>query len=177
MLLTRSAGMSIDQLAEVGPDVVWGWVARLAPADITLLGRVVTQMLDEGAPADAGRGFGIAWSGGVKLPMREVDGLFKDFVDLEHTVAGVLAGRELRRAAYGESKSIATMLAGWFGRPDPGAREAGAVIETAGRPAQLGLVALWNAWAGMRYRASIPQATFEMLVKPWITVVGPLPEA
>ena len=29
----------------------------------------------------------------------------------------------------------------------------------------------------MRYRGLIPSPTFELLVKPWVTVVGPLPEA
>ena len=28
----------------------------------------------------------------------------------------------------------------------------------------------------MRYRALIPPPTFELLVRPWVTVVGPLPE-
>jgi hypothetical protein len=37
-------------------------------------------------------------------------------------------------------------------------------------------VALWNAWVAVRYRTSIPQGTFDLLVKPWVTVVGPLPE-
>ena len=29
----------------------------------------------------------------------------------------------------------------------------------------------------MRYRGLIPAPTFELLVQPWVTVVGPLPEA
>ena len=44
---------------------------------------------------------------------------------------------------------------------------------TAGRR---GLVALWNVWMAMRYRTLIPQPTFDQLVHPWVTVVGPLPD-
>ena len=39
-----------------------------------------------------------------------------------------------------------------------------------------GLVALWNVWMAMRYRTLIPQPTFDQLVHPWVTVVGPLPD-
>ena len=97
--------------------------------------------------------------------------------------------------AAGKPAALATVVSTWGSSPRPegshlavdgdghflgsvsGGCIEGAVIEAAGRPAQMGLVALWNVWAAMRYRASIPQGTFEMLVKPWITVVGPLPEA
>jgi hypothetical protein len=178
MLLVRSATMPADQQAEVGPDIVWGWAARLSPAEVTLLGRVVQQMLDEGAPANAGRGFGIAWTEGVKLPVAALDLMFKQFVELETTVASVIAGRDIRAAAAASgTKSIGDMLGGWFGRPNSSSSATGAVIEGAGRPAQLGLVAMWNTWIGVRFRSSIPQPTFELLVKPWTTVIGSLPDA
>jgi hypothetical protein len=177
MLLVRSATMPADQQAEVGPDIVWGWAARLSPAEVALLGRVVQQMLDEGAPANVGRGFGIAWTDGVKLPVAALDLMFKQFVELEHTVASVIAGRDIRASSTAGPRSIADTLAGWFGRPDSGSAQAGAVIEGAGRPAQLGIVAMWNTWVGVRFRASIPKQTFELLVRPWTTVVGPLPDA
>jgi hypothetical protein len=177
MLLVRSATMPADQQAELGPEVVWGWAARLTPAEITLVGRVVQQMLDGGAPANVGRGFGIAWTDGVKLPASALDLMFKEFVELEQAVASVIAGRDLRLETSTRGKSVGDMLSGWFGRSDSGNAATGRVIEGAGRPAQLGLVALWNTWVGVRYRSSIPQPTFELLVKPWVTVVGPLPDA
>jgi hypothetical protein len=178
MLLVRSAHMSAAQIGELGPDIVWGWVARLAPSEISLIGRVVQQMLDEGATPNAGRGFGIAWTDGVHIPAAGLDGMFREFVDLEMAVASIFAGRDLRLTTpTPESKGLAGMLHGWLGRPDPSSAEVGNVIERAGKPAQMGLVALWNAWVGIRYRESIPDATFEMLVRPWTTVVGPLPSA
>ncbi len=48
-------------------------------------------------------------------------------------------------------------------------------FEASGEPGRLGLVALWNAWVAMRYRALIPGPTFALLTQPWETVVGPLP--
>jgi hypothetical protein len=177
MLLVRSATMSADQQAEAGPDIVWGWAARLSPSQVTLLGRVVQQMLDGGAPANAGRGFGIAWSDGVKLPVAALDPMFKQFVQLERVVASVIAGRDVGASSVAAPKSIGDMFAGWFGKSDSGSAQVGGVIEGAGRPAQLGLVAMWNTWVGVRFRSSIPKPTFEMLVKPWTTVIGPLPEA
>ena len=51
-----------------------------------------------------------------------------------------------------------------------------AAIEAAGDPGRYGLVALWNAWMAMRYRSAMPAATFELLVRPWVTVVGRLPD-
>jgi hypothetical protein len=177
MLLVRSATMSADQQAELGPGVVWGWTSRLTPAEVALMGRVVQQMLDEGAPPNAGRGFGIAWTDGVKLPVAALDRMFKEFVELEYAVASVIAGHEVATSSASGQRTLGGMLAGWFGRPDSGSAEAGSIIQGAGRPTQLGLVALWNAWVGVRFRASMPQATFELLVRPWATVIGPLPEA
>jgi hypothetical protein len=177
MLLVRSATMPADQQAEVGSEIVWGWAARLSPAEVTLLGRMVQQMLDEGASPNVARGFGIAWTEGVKLPISALDPMFKQFVELEHTVASVIAGRDIQASSAAGPKSIGDMFGGWFGRPSAASAQMGAVIEGAGRPAQLGIVAMWNAWVGVRFRASIPQQTYELLVKPWTTVIGALPEA
>ena len=83
-------------MAAVGPAVVFGWAAELTPAQVLRIGAVVTAMLSEGAPADVGRGFGLAWDGGARIPRLERDALFQDFTQLEITVAEVLTGRDLR---------------------------------------------------------------------------------
>ena len=80
----------------MGPGVVFGWAAELTPAQVLRIGAVVTDMLGKGAPADVGRGFGLAWDGGVRIPRLERDTLFGDFTQLEVTVAEVLTGRDLR---------------------------------------------------------------------------------
>jgi hypothetical protein len=177
LILARSAAMSRAQQEESGPEVVFAWAGRLLPGEIAAIGRVVQQMLDDGAPNDVARGFGIAWTGGVKLPSGELEGMFKEFVDLQLTVASVLSGQDLRDLPpLPSATGLGGILHGWFGRPNPVSREADTVIERAGRNGQLALVALWNAWVGLRYRPLMPAATFEQLLHPWITVVGPVPE-
>ena len=54
--------------------------------------------------------------------------------------------------------------------------QAAEAIERNGDDGRRGLVALWNVWMAMRYRTLIPQPTFDQLVHPWVTVVGPLPD-
>jgi hypothetical protein len=103
--------------------------------------------------------------------------MFREFADLEISVGSVLIGRDLRAE---EPKPPSRGLGGLFdhlvlpkGRLDS---QAGEAINRSGDPGRRGLVALWNAWVAMRYRAIIPAPTFELLVRPWVSVVGPLPE-
>jgi hypothetical protein len=176
-LLARAAALPSSERASIGPEVTFGWAARLTHDEILSLGRVVHDMLAAGSPPDIGRGFGLAWDAGVRLPRHEVDAMFQEFTELEVTVGGVLAGRDLRLA--GEPAPRARGLAAMFDprlrRTRPGESQAAAALETSGELGRRGLVALWNVWAAMRYRTLIPPPTFELLVHPWVTVVGPLP--
>ena len=173
-LLARDAAVPFAERASIGPEAMFGWAAMLTRGEVQLLGRVVHEMLATGAPADVGRGFGLAWDAGVRLPRRELDRLFREFTELEMTVASVLAGRDLR-----SEPSLGSDRGGLLGqlipRGRPGDAQAAAALESSGEPGKLGLVASWNAWMAMRYRGIIPSPTFELLVRPWLTVVGPLP--
>jgi hypothetical protein len=176
-LLARAAALPPDALASAGPDVAFGWVARLSPGEILRLGQVVGEMLAAGSPPDLGRGFGITWSAGVRVPRDELEKMLADFAELEITVGGLLAGRELRTGQPADKpQGIAAWLGDWIPRTRPEETQAAAAIERSGESARRGLVALWNIWMAMRYRARIPQPTFELMVQPWVTVVGPLPE-
>ena len=163
-------------MAVVGPAVVFGWAAELTPAQVLRIGAVVTDMLAEGAPADVGRGFGLAWDGGVRIPRPERDTLFEDFTQLEVTVAEVLTGRDLRSVDAAPRPHGFGAFAQLFGPRAQGPSAVAAAIEAAGEPGRYGLVALWNAWMAMRYRSAMPAPTFELLVRPWVTVVGRLPD-
>ena len=77
-----------------------------------------------------------------------------------------------KRTPFSMNKEGVTMLP----RTRPGESQAAGVIERAGAPGRRGLVALWNVWMAMRYRELIPAPTFELLVQPWVTVIGRLPE-
>jgi hypothetical protein len=168
--------MPISQMAAVGPDVVFGWAGELTPAQVLRIGSVVSAMLAEGASADIGRGFGLAWDGGVRIPRLERDTLFEDFTQLEITVAEVLTGRDLRSTAAAPKPQGFGAFAQLFSPRAQGPSAVAAAIEAAGDPGRYGLVALWNAWMAMRYRSAMPAATFELLVRPWVTVVGRLPD-
>ena len=175
-LLARDAAVPFAERASIGPDAMFGWAGMLTRGEVQLLGRVVHEMLAAGAPSDISRGFGIAWDAGVRLPRRELDQLFREFTELEMTVASVLAGRDLRpEPPLGSDRG--GLLGQLIPRARPGEAQAAAALESSGEPGKLGLVAIWNAWMAMRYRALIPPPTFELLVRPWVTVVGPLPEA
>ena len=174
--LARSAALPVSQMAAVGPDVVFGWAAELTPAQVLRIGSVVSAMLAEGASADIGRGFGLAWDGGVRIPRLERDTLFEDFTQLEITVAQVLTGRDLRSTGSAPKPQGFGAFAQLFSPRAQGPSEVAAAIEAAGEPGRHGLVALWNAWMAMRYRSAMPAATFELLVRPWVTVVGRLPD-
>lgn len=177
MLLVRSASMPESETDDDRQASRFGWAARLTRAEILSAGSVVADMIARGAPADIGRGFGIAWDAGVRVPREERDGLLGLFVELETTVAEVLTGRDLRRTAPAPpSSGLAGLLGAWLTRPNPGDAAVAAAIEQGGEPARLGLIALWNAWAASRFRVLIPRPTYEQLVEPWVTVVGPLPE-
>ena len=174
-LLARDAAVPFAERASIGPNATFGWAAMLTRGEVQLLGRVVHEMLATGASADIGRGFGLAWDAGVRLPRRELDQLFREFTELEMTVASVLAGRDLRlEPSLGSDRG--GLLGQLIPRGRPGDAQAAAALESSGEPGKLGLVATWNAWMAMRYRGLIPSPTFELLVRPWVTVVGPLPE-
>jgi len=173
-LLARAAALPWSERTGLGPDVAFGWAARLSSGEILALGRAVQEMLAAGSPTDVGRGFGLAWDGGVRLPRKEHDAMFRDFTELEVTVAGVLTGRDVRAEEQAQQpRGLAAVFGQWVARPEQS--RAAAALESSGEPARRGLVALWNAWMAMRYRSLIPLPTFELLVHPWVTVVGPLP--
>ena len=174
--LARSAALPVSEMAAVGPDVVFGWAAELTPAQVLRIGAVVSDMLADGAPADVGRGFGLAWDGGVRIPRLERDTLFEDFTQLEITVAEVLTGRDLRSTGAAPKPQGFGAFAQLFSPRAQGPSAVAAAIEAAGEPGRYGLVALWNAWMAMRYRSAMPASTFELLVRPWVTVVGRLPD-
>jgi hypothetical protein len=174
--LARSAALPVSEMAIVGPGVVFGWAAELTPAQVLRIGTVVTDMLGKGAPADVGRGFGLAWDGGVRIPRLERDTLFGDFTQLEVTVAEVLTGRDLRSVEAAPRPHGLGAFAQLFAPRTQGPSAVAAAIDAAGDPGRRGLVALWNAWMAMRYRSAMPAPTFELLVRPWVTVVGRLPD-
>jgi hypothetical protein len=177
MLLARAAAVPVSDLASQGSDAMFGWAAQLTRAQVLALGRVVGDMLDDGSPPDVARGFGVTWNAGVRLPRDELDGLFRQFTVLEVTVGSVLAGRDLRPAERASRPTgLGALFATWLSGPRSDDSQASQAIEQSGELAKRGLIALWNAWVAMRYRALIPRPTFELLVAPWVTVIGPLPE-
>ncbi len=175
-LLARSAALPLSGRAGPDPQPMFGWVAALTRAEILALGRVVEEMLATGSPPDIGRGFGFTWDAGVRLPREEREAMIGVFAELQITVGGVLAGRDLRAAPVERRRGLSGLLDPWLSRTHQTEAQAAAVIEATGEVAQRGLVALWNAWAALRYRALIPHSTFEVLVRPWQTVMGPLLE-
>lgn len=176
-ILARSAAMPPSERAEVGPGVVFGWATQLTSGEILALGGVVMEMLGAGAPPDVGRGFGVAWDGGVRIPRKERDAMLREFADLEISVGSVLVGRDLRAEEPPPSSRGLGALFDQLVLPKSRLEsQAGDAINRSGEPGRRGLVALWNAWVAMRYRAIIPAPTFELLVRPWVSVVGPLPD-
>lgn len=176
LFLARSAAFSLAERAELGPDVVFGWATELSAGQVLRIGAVVAAMLAEGAPTDLGRGFALAWDDGVKIPRHERDALFADFAQLQVAVGGVLVGRDLRVEEAVPKQRGFGAFAQLFGGRSNGPSPATAAIEAAGEPGRRALVAMWNTWIAMRYRASIHGPTFALLTRPWVTVVGPLPE-
>jgi hypothetical protein len=177
MILARAAAMTESDLAGEDPQSRFGWAARLTRGEVLSLGRVIGEMLARGESPDIARGFGLAWDAGVRLPRTERNGMFAQFAELEVTVGGVLEGRDLR-ADQGSARpaGLEGLFSWWLSRPRVGDARASAAIEQGGDPARRGLVAVWNVWAAMRFRDVIPRPTFELLVEPWVTVVGGLPE-
>ena len=174
MLLARAAALPLDEPAETA----FGWIARLSSDEVLAMGRLVGVLVADGASANLGRGFGLAWTAGARIPNSELNALFARFQEVELAVAGVLAGHDLHGAAQHTRPSLSEAIQGWL-MPSSSrvSSEVTGVLERLGAPAQLGLIAVWNTWAAVRYRASIPTATFDELVKPWTSVVGPLPHA
>jgi hypothetical protein len=176
-LLARAAALPPSEWARLGPDVVFGWVARLTTAEILRIGRVVGEMLAAGSSPDVERGFGLAWTAGVRVPRPELDVMLEEFTDLEITVGRILAGGELGASYRPEPRQgLAAWFGDWMPRTRPGETQAAGVIERNGEPGRRGLVALWNVWMAMRYRELIPAPIFDQLVQPWVTVIGRLPD-
>jgi hypothetical protein len=175
MLLARAATLSPEDRESLEPGAAFEWAATLSPAEILSIGRTVGEMLAAGSTPDLGRGFGLAWSDRVRLPHAETRRMFREFTQLELTVASVLDGRDLR---IGEGPTRAGgILGALLSQKDPREQRASAAVERAGEPGRLGLIALWNAWMALRYRPLVPGPLFELLVRPWVTIVGSLPEA
>jgi hypothetical protein len=177
MLLARSATLDPVEAATIRPETHYAWAAMLTPDEITWLGRVVQEQLDGGATQDLGRGFGIAWSGGVHVPHRDLQAMFAEFEELHLTIGSVLAGRDLRAITAPPPSRLAAWFGSWVPRERPGMQQASAALDSLGRPAQLGLVAAWNTWMAVRYREEMSAGLFDQLVRPWTTVVGRLPDA
>jgi hypothetical protein len=91
----------------------------------------------------------------------------------------VLAGRELRTEGEPAQRprGFGALVRSWAPRKVPGESQAAAALERSGEPGQRGLVALWNVWMAMRYRAALPQETFDLLIHPWVAIVGQLPKS
>ena len=176
MFLARSAAFSPEERGNLGPDVVFGWVTELSARQVTRIGGIVTAMLAEGARADIGRGFALAWDDGARIPRPERDTMFEAFTQLEVAVGSVLVGRDLRPDEAAPRQRGLGAFAQLFGSRSSTPSPAASAIEAAGEPGRRGLVALWNTWVAVRYRALIPEATFELLTRPWVTVVGRLPD-
>ena len=177
LVLARAAALPSSERVSGGPEVVFGWAATLTPDEIMRMGRVVNDMLAAGSPPDIGRGFGLAWDAGVRLSRPELDAMFGEFTELEITVGGILAGRDLRAdEPPPRPRGLGALFGSWVPRTRPEESRAAAALDSSGEAARRGLVALWNTWAAMRYRTLIPGPTFELLVHPWVTVVGPIPE-
>lgn len=177
LLLVRSATLPTVDKEAFDPEAVFGWAARLTPDEVSSMGRALSDMLAEGLTQDLAKGFAIAWRAGLKLPEGDFNALFHAFTELELTVGGVLAGYDLRTNSRAPKPGL---FGGMFGslllRSDSRTTEAGAIIAGAGMPGQRGLVAMWNAWAAIRFRGQLPEPLFEQLVRPWVTVVGRLPD-
>ncbi len=177
MLLARSAGLPAVDKEAFDPEAVFGWAARVTRDEVLGMGRVVDDMLAEGLSADFTKGFAITWRAGLRLNDSDFDPLFHAFTELEVTVGGVLAGYDLRAQSRTQKPGVlGSMLGSLMMRSDTRTSEAGAVIERAGRSGQRGLIAMWNAWAALRFREAVPPELFNRLVRPWVTVVGRLPE-
>jgi hypothetical protein len=174
-LLVRSAALPLAQRREVGPDVTFGWASQLDATDVLSLGRAVQHQLATGGKADLGKAFGLAWDDGARIPVDEREGLMRDFIALQEAIGSALAGRDLREPAPAPSaQGLSAVFDRWVRGVRPERSPAAAKVEEHGEPGRLGLIAAWNAWAALRYRPLVPAATFERLVQPWTTVVGPL---
>ena len=174
-LLARSAAMPLAQLRELGPEVVFNWATQLRAAEVLDLGRAVQAQLATGSRPDLGKAFGIAWDDGVRIHLHERDSLMTDFVALREAVGSALAGRDLRAPAPpAPPPGLAGLVDRWVRGTRTEPSLAASVVLQHGDLGRLGLIAAWNAWAGLRFRSLVPEPTFGLLVHPWVTVVGPL---
>jgi hypothetical protein len=174
-LLVRSAAMLPAQRREVGRDVVFGWATQLRAAEVLALGRAVQGQLAAGSKTDLGKAYGIAWDDGARIPGDEREGLMGDFVALQEAVGSALAGRVLRETEPAPaSVGLAGIVDRWVRGARPERSPAASAVEQHGDLGRLGLIAAWNAWAALRYRALVAEPTFELLLEPWVTAIGPL---
>ena len=175
-LLARASALPQAERDEAGPEVAFGWVTRLTPEQILQLGGIVGEMLAAGSPPDIGRGFGLTWTAGVRVPRPDLETMLGEFTELEITVGGILAGHDLRSGAPPpRPQGLAAWFGDWLPRTRRDESEAAGVIDRSGEPGRRGLIALWNVWMAMRYRTIIPKSTFDLMVHPWVAVVGPIP--
>ncbi len=177
-LLAASAGRAAAGHDGRTPAERFAWAAMLTRAEVLAMGAALRAMLAAGAPTDLERGFGVAWRAGLTLPGRTFRQLFAEFAELEITVAGALAGYDLRSRA---EPRRAGRLDALLGRLAPGGGSldaaAGAIVAHGGGGARLGVVAAWNAWAALLYRPVVPADLFDLLTRPWVAIAGPVPDA
>jgi hypothetical protein len=176
MLLARSAAMPLEERLEAGRAVVFGWTTRLTPSDILGIGRVVQRQLAAGDPPNVGRGFGLAWDSGIRIPRSDRDAMLREFTQLQVVVGSVLVGQDLSHEPVPRREGLDGLFGQLLSRRDPGSSRAAAAIDSSGEIGRRGLVSLWNTWIAMRYRALMAQSTFDLLIQAWVEVVGPLPE-
>ena len=177
MLLARAAAVPAAERGSQAPEETFGWAAGLTRDEVLSLGRVVEDMVAAGSPPNIRKGFGLTWDAGVRLTHDELNGMFREFAALQLTVGGVLVGRDLRAGVpAGRPGGLGALFGQLLPHIRPEAPLVTAAFEESGELALRGLVATWNAWAAMCCRKVIPGPTFELLVHPWVTVVGPLPE-
>jgi hypothetical protein len=177
MLLARAGARPLSEREGREPETTFSWAAALTRDEVLALGRVVEDMVAAGSPPNIRRGFGLTWDAGVRLAHDELNGMFREFAALQLTVGGVLVGRDLRAdVPAARPGGLGALFGQLMPHIRPEAPLVAAAFEGSGELALRGLVAMWNAWAAMSCGKVIPGPTFELLVHPWVTVVGPLPE-
>jgi branched-chain amino acid aminotransferase len=176
-LLVRSALLGRERARELGPEQVWGWAAGLTKDQIIWLGRVVAEVARTAAVPNVERAFGVAWDQGVHLPWPDREGYVGEFAELGVTIGSDLAGRDLRADDVPQrSRGWRALLDFRFSRTRPSEERAFSAIDAAGREAGLGVIACWNVWMAARYRSELDPNLFELLTRPWRTVIGDLPQ-
>lgn len=170
-ILARSA--ALPKAADA--DTVFGWVLQLTPTEVRRLGQAVGEMLGAGGMRDLDRAFALAWSGSAHLPSDDLKHLFGRFAELELAVCSVLGGRDIRDLGSAPSSGVDSIFSFFMKRPNPANMEIDVILKREGDAGRRGLIAIWNAWSAIRFRDVVPPALFEQLTRPWVVVVGALP--